>query len=74
MVLEKHMKLCVTEPDILEKIAPKRKRARNRFFESIELDLFSDENLYYLVLSFTNSIFVKNFVPEKRSQPIKLQD
>ena len=52
MVLETNMKLCVTElkKSLLKKI--------------FLLNLFFNENLYYLLCSYTNPIFGKFFVPE----------
>ena len=78
MVLETHGKLCLTELDIFGKkvFAPKigkmgLKYAKNSFFGFIEkcghqsfLNLFYNENQYYLLCSCTNSIFGKNLVPE----------
>ena len=75
MVLETYMKLCLTELDFLEKVffATKirkmdQKWAKNRGFfyllkNLILLNLFCNENLYYLLCSLTNPIFWKIFVP-----------
>ena len=77
-MLEIHIKLCVTEPDFPEKLVLSQNLGKwnkngpkTGFFEFIErfghyflLNLFNNENLYYLQCSCTNSIFWKIFVPE----------
>ena len=71
------MKLCVTEPDFLEKNFLSqnlgkwtKNRPKTGFFEFIEkfalkfsLDLLYNENLYYLLCSCTDPLFGKIFVP-----------
>ena len=64
MVLENHMKLCVTEPDFPEKIFLPQKWAKTWYFEFIEkfchqflLVMFCNENLYYFLSFSTNPIF-----------------
>ena len=78
MVLETHIKLCMTEPDFLEKFSLHQKVEKwtknvlkTEFFEFIEkfghsflLNLFFNENSDYLLCSCTNPIFGKIFVPE----------
>ena len=75
MVLEFHVKLCVTEPGFLGKfILPKNqekgpKQASfyqliGKFGHQFLLNLIYNENLYYLLCSCTNPIFGKIFVPE----------
>ena len=67
MVLEIHVKLCLTEPDLPEK----SKIGKKQFFKYFEkfchqslLNLFCNENLYYLLFSCTNPLFGKILVPE----------
>ena len=76
MVLETHMKSCVTEPDFLETIflPPKlenwtKNGAKTGFFKLLKnlviiFTEFYNENLYYLLCSCTNPVFGKIFVPE----------
>ena len=60
MVLETHMKFCMTESDFLGgKMCPKNCENGPNM-----LDLFYHENLYYFMCSCTNPIFWKIFVPE----------
>ena len=77
MVLEIHMKLWVKELDFLEKIfflshkigKWTKNGSKTRFFEFIGkfghlMNLFSNENLFYLLCLYTNAIFGKIFVLE----------
>ena len=78
MVLESHVKLCLTEPDFLGKIflPPELgKWAQNgsetgffqfvgKFGHQLLLNLIYNENLYYFLCSCTNPIFEKILVPE----------
>ena len=74
MVLESHMKLCMTELDFPEKIfwtKNQKNGPETGFFEFIEkfghqylLKLFYDQNIYYLLCSCTNPLSGKIFVPE----------
>ena len=61
MVLETHMKLGVTEPNFPEK---KFIEFIKKFGDELLLNLFYNEDLYYLLCSCTNPIFGKIFVPE----------
>ena len=91
MVLETHMKLCEIYLDfpencvLIAKLGKWTKnRPKTRFFEFIKnfgdwfrLNLFYNENLYYLLCSCTNPIFGKNVFLRygpKCSQPIRLQE
>ena len=77
MVLESHVKLCVTATFSGENFFPKklRKLAQNgpetgffqfigKFGHSFLMNLIYNENLFYLPCSCTNPIFRKIFVPE----------
>ena len=73
MVLEIHMKLYVRGLDFLEKnlFLKFGEMDQKQGFEFIEifghlflLNLFDNENFYYLLCSCTNPIFGKIFVPE----------
>ena len=76
MVLEAHINLCVTEPGFADffplKIAKMiQNRPRTGFFKFVEtfgqllvLNLFYNENSYYLLCPCTNPTFGKNFVSE----------
>ena len=78
MMLESHMKLCVTEPDFPEKnfLPPKigkmdKNGPKTGFFEYTEkfcqlflLNLFYNETFYYLLCFCKNPIFGKILVPE----------
>ena len=58
MVLEIHMKLCVTAGFSWKKF----------FAQKFLLNLFYNDNLYYLLCSCTNPIFGKILLPEIWSQ------
>ena len=84
-MLETHLKLCMTA-GFSRKIFPLKleNRPKTGFFEFIEefchwffLNLFYNENLYYLLCSCTNPIFGKKFFQRcgpKCCEPIRLQD
>ena len=91
MVLETHMKLCEIYLDfpenciLIAKLGKWTKnRPKTRFFEFIKkfgnwfrLNLFYNENLYYLLCSYTNPIFGKKFFLRygpKCYQPIRLRE
>ena len=65
MVLETHMKLCITEP--VKKILkfPKNwENGQKRFGHKFFPNLVYNEDLYYLLYSCTNLIFEKNLILE----------
>ena len=73
MVLETLIKLCVAEPDFLEKLFGPRigKMGQNRVFEfkekfgsELSLKLFYNGNLYYLLCPAQVVYLGKNLVPE----------
>ena len=74
MTLEIYIKLCVAEPDFLGiLLLPKilinwTKNGPNTGFlnlsKKIDLYLFYNESLYYLLYSCKNPIFGKVFIPE----------
>ena len=74
MMLETHMRLCVTEPDFPEKIFSQKlgKWTKNgpktgifefieKFGHSFLLNLFYNENQYYFLCSYSNPMFWKIF-------------
>ena len=73
MVLETLIMLCMAEPGFLKNFCRKNwgNRSKIRFFEFrgkfgqwFSLNLFYNENLYYLLCSWINPIFGENLVPE----------
>ena len=69
MVLESHVKLCVTEPIFREncfcpKIGKWFFQFIGKFGNKFFLNLIYNKNLYYLLCSCTNPIFGKVFVPK----------
>ena len=81
MLLETHLKLCVTELDFMEEtfLLPKmgkwnKNGQKTGIFEYIEkchyvlLNFNYNENLYYLLCSCTNPIFTKIFVSEVKAK------
>ena len=74
MLLEPLIKLCVTEPNFLEKLFYPKNWGNGpeigcfEFKEKIHefsLNFFHNENLCYLLYSSTNLMFWKNLVPER---------
>ena len=78
MVLETHMKLCMTELDFsgVKNLPLKlgkwtKNGLKTGLFDFVEkfshqflLNLFCIENIYYFLCSYTNPVFKKNFIPE----------
>ena len=73
MVLESHMKVCMTEPNFWPKNWENGSKMGQKqgFFNLLKkfgcqflLNLICNEHLYYLLCSCTNPIFEKIFVPE----------
>ena len=75
MVPETHLKLCITEPNFLEKLYAPKMGKKGFFFEiigkfghsfflNLSYNLFCSETLSYYLCSCTNPILGKNLVPE----------